>query len=371
MKKINKIISAISALTMITSMFGAFATVANAEVPAVGTPKVVLSLEQDGSKVNDEVKIDVSYEGNNAGIFMLQYEIGLNSEYFEYVSTKPEDGYKEMQKVSTGMKFVQTWDTSQPTNASAKVGQLVLKVIKDLPDTGVVVSPSKAKMQICDVKNVGDYVKYFTEDVNGYDSTLVANKKLEVASVTVNAPKPIITVTSSATTVEKGKSVDFEATASNFEGTNPTEFEWTVEGKTSKDTKVEKVEGNGAKATLTVGKDETASKLTVKATSGAVSGSADVNVVDEKLPLEVKAATFEKGETTITITPGSDYVADTEYTVTVQFFAEDGTASAWVTQSGLKNNATLTVGAQGAAKANVKAVTADGTIIGSMQQQVK
>ncbi len=364
MKKTNKIISAISALTMITSMFGAFATVANAEVPAVGTPKVVLSLEQDGSKVDDEVKIDVSYEGNNAGIFMLQYEIGLNSEYFEYVSTKPEDGYEEMSKGSTAVKFVQTWKTSQPTNASAKVGQLVLKVIKDLPDTGVVVSPSKAKLQICDVSNTGDYVKYFTEDVNGYDSTLVANKKLEVASVTVNAPKPIITVTSSAATVEKGSSIDVTATAANFE-TAPTEFNWTVEGKTSKDTKVE---GNGAKATLTVGQDETASKLTVVATSGDVSGSAVVNVVDKKYPLEINADTFKDDETTITITPGSDYVADTEYTVTVQFFAADGTASAWVTQSGLKNNAALTVGAQGAAKANVKAVTADGTIIGSMQQ---
>lgn len=350
-KEMKKIISILATVSMVASMFVVTAN-------AASTPTINLTGTANNKNTDGTVTLTVKYTNSNdtEKAKAIENTIAFDEEYLSYVKATNTAGAQTEKLKSASNKVKCAY---LATSEDAYIGsELVLttiefKILKDI-DKPITFETTESIMRlVADGTNIA-YSLGGANAVTANNYTLLPDAKIEV--------------TSSAATVEKGKSVDFEAKASNFEGTNPTEFEWTVEGKTSKDTKVEKVEGNGAKATLTVGKDETASKLTVKATSGAVSGSADVNVVDEKLPLEVKAATFEKGETTITITPGSDYVADTEYTVTVQFFAEDGTASAWVTQSGLKNNATLTVGAQGAAKANVKAVTADGTIIGSMQQ---
>lgn len=341
----KKIISILATISMVASMFVVTANAAS--TPAIDMKGTI------SNKVTDEIlSLELKYTNNvdTDKIKLIQGTVTFDKDYVSFVSSS--DDIVEATLVSEGTvnyAFVPTREKDYLATKDQSLTTIQFKLLKDI-DKPIEFTTTSAYIDL-------------TADGTNVDHYSTDDKSIIINDYTLS-PDAKITVTSSATEVEKGSSIDVTATAANFE-TVPTEFNWTVEGKTSKDTKVE---GNGAKATLTVGQDETASKLTVVATSGDVSGSAVVNVVDKKYPLEINADTFKDDETTITITPGSDYVADTEYTVTVQFYAEDGTASAWVTQSGLKNNATLTVGAQGAAKANVKAVTTDGTIIGSMQQ---
>lgn len=345
----KKIISILATVSMLASMFVVTAS-------AASTPTISLNGKVSDDKKVLELTMKYTNSVDTEKISGINEVFSFDTEYLSFESSSDDIGAAANPVTEpSNVKYIFA-PTSPKEYLAVKDKDLTtikFNILKDID------KPIKFTTSKCTVTLTSD-------DVNDVIYGMTGENKVTVNDYTL-LPDAKITVTSSATEVEKGSSIDVTATAANFE-TVPTEFSWTVEGKTSKDTKVE---GNGAKATLTVGQDETASKLTVVATSGDVSGSAVVNVVDKKYPLEINADTFKDDETTITITPGSDYVADTEYTVTVQFYAEDGTASAWVTQSGLKNNATLTVGAQGAAKANVKAVTTDGTIIGSMQQQVK
>lgn len=112
---------------------------------------------------------------------------------------------------------------------------------------------------------------------------------------------PELVIEANATNVIQGETVQF---TSNY-NENTT---WTIEGQTSKETTIDK------KGLLTVGKDETAQKVTVKAESGDQSATQEINVI-EKLTIDTDETVVVPGfEHQFT----SNYQEDTTWSVTGQ-----------------------------------------------------
>lgn len=367
MNKMKKIISFFSVFAMVVSLMGTVAV--NAAI--VGTPNIAFTISQDGKNVGDEVVVDVTYSGNNGRIYALQYEMPIDSEYFSVKSATDPSGegdYDDPVAQTGVLKYGQTWANfaKMPKTESVTITQVKLSVLKDLPETGITLTPSNCQMKIeyrAASADAEDQLLYLSPGSAGYDD----NEHMTVTSATVNAPAPSITVTAENDTVVKGESTKVTATPANF-AEAPTEYVWTVEGATSKDTKVV---GTDAEATLIIGADETAATVTVKATVGEVSGTTTVNVADKIYPLTITPASDFDSDNRITLniapTPGEGYVAGTPYDVVAQFYTADGTASGYVEIKNLTDNQTLIVGSQNAGKVNVTLSNENG-IIGRLEK---
>ncbi len=135
-----------------------------------------------------------------------------------------------------------------------------------VPDTenftfgGIVALEYDAEIEESDIKSV---------KVNGENTDMVicipavTGKTMVVVGFELEPkePAPEISVSPKTAEVLKGKTKTFTATVENLDDTTVT---WTVEGAKSSKTKIDE---NGK---LTVGSDETAAKLTVKATANGV-----------------------------------------------------------------------------------------------------
>lgn len=116
---------------------------------------------------------------------------------------------------------------------------------------------------------------------------------------------PELVIEANATNVIQGETVQF---TSNY-NENTT---WTIEGQTSKETTIDK------KGLLTVGKDETAQKVTIKAESGDQSATQEINVI-EKLTISA-AEEFVVLGSEVQFT--SNYKNDTKWSVKGQKAAD-------------------------------------------------
>lgn len=150
---------------------------------------------------------------------------------------------------------------------------------------------------------VGSYNLYvFAEDVNDGNLTDYASALGTAISITVNAAPTVTSValTPATKSIQKGSSETFEATVLGTNSPAQT-VTWTVEGNTSANTSITSA------GVLTVGSDETATSLIVKATSTydtSKSGTATVTVTEVPvIPSTYNITvggngTFTKGSTT-------------------------------------------------------------------------
>lgn len=354
MKLRNKIISVISALSMALSL-SAF-TVAN----AADAPEFTITPSATNVAAGEDLTLTVSYSGFEEPVVLtaLQFTVAFDEDDFEFKSATKNDALTPTAQTNyaAGIGLAYTWfdamagtGTTHISQASGDLATIVLTAKDTFANATEASSISFSEIVI----------NTASDEYTSYDSEIVMN------SVSI-LPAASITVTADDATVVKGESTQVKATAANF-AEAPTEFAWTVEGATSAATKVE---GTGAEATLTIGADETASSVTVKATVGEVSGSTSVAVADKIYPLTVTADAFADNKTTINIAPTADqgYVAGTKYTVVAQFYTADGTASGYVELSDLADTQTIKVGSQAAAKVNVTISDESGTIIGRLEQ---
>lgn len=352
MKLRNKIISVVSALSMALSL-SAF-TVAN----AADAPVLTITPSSTNVAAGEDVTLTIGYSGFEEPVVLtgIQFDVTFDEDYFTYKSHEINTDIASTAQMNytSGIGVTYLWydmsvgtGTTHISEASADLATVVLTAKEDFAAAEAASEISVANITINTVSN----------DYSDSDVTINSASILPAASITVAAEDA---------TVVKGESTKVTATAANF-AEAPTEFAWTVEGATSAATKVE---GTGAEATLTIGADETASSVTVKATVGEVSGSTSVAVADKIYPLTVTADAFADNKTTINIAPTADqgYVAGTKYTVVAQFYTADGTASGYVELSDLADTQTIKVGSQAAAKVNVTISDESGTIIGRLEQ---
>lgn len=350
MKKTNKIISLLGAISIVASMFSAFAISAN----AASTPVITLEGVATGKTNGSELTLSVKYTNDvdDDKITMMQGIIEFDTDYLSFKESTKDLVKSELSKTNPSQvkyAFVAMDEDAYLTTKEQAVTTIKFNIIKDI-DKNVEFTTSGMKVAF---ENGGEY-------------TVGGTNALTVNTYTL-APDPTITVAAESGTVVKGESTKVTATPANF-AEAPTEYIWTVEGKTSDATKVD---GTGAEATLIIGADETAATVTVKATVGEVSGTTTVNVADKIYPLTITPASDFDSDNRITLniapTPGEGYVAGTPYDVVAQFYTADGTASGYVEIKNLTDNQTLIVGSQNAGKVNVTLSNENG-IIGRLEK---
>ncbi len=312
----KKIISILSSLAILVSMIGTMNIAVNAST--VGTPDIALKLSKDGSKVDDEVVLDVAYSGNNGKIYALQYEVAYDSEYFSLESADPaDDSDFDAPNDNSGLiKYGQTWATftKMPTSASADISKLTFKIVKDLPEEGIKFTPSNCQMKIEyreNNKDAEDQLLYLSPGSAGYDD----NQHMTVTPVVVNAPAAQLSISAENNILGKDESTKLNVTSKFFDPA-PTfeESNFSVAGNTSKDTKVVK---DGADFKLHIGADETASKVTVTVKSGDVTASVDVAVKGIVLTA-ADANVVKGGKTELKVTQNNVSETFTEANFTVE-----------------------------------------------------
>ena len=252
MKLHNRIISVISALSMIVSL-SAF-TVANAE----GNPTMTVTATPKNVGAGQDVTVTVAYDlkTETADIPTLQFTLGYDESLFEYQSCEE---VKKATLINSDIAGKVTYSWMDMTGGSATIKDVSSDVLK-------VVLKAKEDFD----KSTGSEFTLSATEIGSYgDSVIdkVSAKVMPAAQLSISAENNIL---------DKDESTKLNVTSKFFDPA-PTfeESNFSVAGNTSKDTKVVK---DGADFKLHIGKDETASKVTVTVKSGDVTASVDVAV---------------------------------------------------------------------------------------------
>lgn len=296
MKMNNRIISLISTLAIGLSMASFTAVSADETKPeiAVTATKSVVS-DAVTKEDTDGVKLTVSYANlGSDGLANLDFTLNYDSEYFEFNSMVDNLASGTYNTAKAGvLKY--TWYSATPIKETEKdVAEITLKNVKNLD--------KELSFTLSDVTVVSGETTY----ENAGDYTLVSGKVMPAAQLSISAENNIL---------GKDESTKLNVTSKFFDPA-PTfeESNFSVAGNTSKDTKVVK---DGADFKLHIGKDETASKVTVTVKSGDVTASVDVAVKGIVLTA-ADANVVKGGKTELKVTQNNVSETFTEANFTVE-----------------------------------------------------
>ncbi len=296
----NKIVSAVCAISMLTTM--CVMTVAKAE----GTPKMYLKVN---GVTDDSIKLDLcldSIDKINTFDVKVKYD-------------------KSIAKTSTetGKKDVNINQVLSTTGLSQKNSETETGFSLNWTDSAEAVIPTNHVIAQIEVKldaPLTDEAEFAFQSAviksgsNPYNMTATDDKKLEVVSAKA-MPAAQLSISAENDTLDKGESTKLNVTSKFFDPA-PTfeESNFSVAGNTSKDTKVVK---DGADFKLNIGADETASKVTVTVKADDVTASVDVKVKGIVLTAE-DANVVKGGKTELKVTQNNVSETFTEANFTVE-----------------------------------------------------
>ena len=296
----NKIVSAVCAISMLTTM--CVMTVAKAE----GTPKMYLKVN---GVTDDSIKLDLcldSIDKINTFDVKVKYD-------------------KSIAKTSTetGKKDVNINQVLSTTGLSQKNSETETGFSLNWTDSAEAVIPTTHVIAQIEVKldaPLTDEAEFAFQSAviksgsNPYNMTATDDKKLEVVSAKA-MPAAQLSISAENDTLDKGESTKLNVTSKFFDPA-PTfeESNFSVAGNTSKDTKVVK---DGEDFKLNIGADETASKVTVTVKADDVTASVDVKVKGIVLTAE-DANVVKGGKTELKVTQNNVSETFTEANFTVE-----------------------------------------------------
>lgn len=295
----NRIVSAVCVVSMLATM--CIATV----VKAVDAPKMSLKVNE---VTDTNIKLDLCVENVDA---INTFEVKV-----DYDNTIAKDSTADASKKE--VKFSNTLKDYK-TNPTTKTGGFALAFTDDtdfsIPSNDVI-----ATIDISLVEPLKDVVDFTISSAliqsgkDVYDMTATDDKKLEVVPAKA-MPAAQLSISAENNILGKDESTKLNVTSKFFDPA-PTfeESNFSVAGNTSKDTKVVK---DGADFKLHIGKDETASKVTVTVKSGDVTASVDVAVKGIVLTA-ADANVVKGGKTELKVTQNNVSETFTEANFTVE-----------------------------------------------------
>lgn len=303
MKKANKVISLLAAVSMVASMFTAFAVTANAD--GTSTPTISLTETKTGTTKDSTLKLDITYSNSSEdALAQLETAVKFDNEYLAYKEAKDEVGEASLSTKDPSIfkiVFLALNEKGYIKTKNQLVTSVTFDVIKDI-DKELTFSLSDTSLTL-DFGTKGQ-VEYGLSGGNAI--TVNTCKVMPAAQLSISAENNIL---------DKDESTKLNVTSKFFDPA-PTfeESNFSVAGNTSKDTKVVK---DGADFKLHIGKDETASKVTVTVKSGDVTASVDVAVKGIVLTA-ADANVVKGGKTELKVTQNNVSETFTEANFTVE-----------------------------------------------------
>lgn len=303
MKKANKFISLLAAVSVVASMFTAFAVTANAD--GTSTPTISLTETKTGTTKDSTLKLDITYSNSSEdALAQLETAVKFDNEYLAYKEAKGGIGKASLSaKDPTIFKlvFLAMAEEDYVKTKDQLVTSVTFDVIKDI-DKELTFTLSDTSLTL-DFGTKGQ-VEYGLS--GGNVITVNTCKVMPAAQLSISAENNIL---------DKDESTKLNVTSKFFDPA-PTfeESNFSVAGNTSKDTKVVK---DGADFKLHIGKDETASKVTVTVKSGDVTASVDVAVKGIVLTA-ADANVVKGGKTELKVTQNNVSETFTEANFTVE-----------------------------------------------------
>lgn len=303
MKKANKFISLLAAVSVVASMFTAFAVTANAD--GTSTPTISLTETKTGTTKDSTLKLDITYSNSSEdALAQLETAVKFDNEYLAYKEAKDEVGEASLSTKDPSIfkiVFLALNEKGYIKTKNQLVTSVTFDVIKDI-DKELTFSLSDTSLTL-DFGTKGQ-VEYGLS--GGNVITVNTCKVMPAAQLSISAENNIL---------GKDESTKLNVTSKFFDPA-PTfeESNFSVAGNTSKDTKVVK---DGADFKLHIGKDETASKVTVTVKSGDVTASVDVAVKGIVLTA-ADANVVKGGKTELKVTQNNVSETFTEANFTVE-----------------------------------------------------
>lgn len=303
MKKANKVISLLAAVSMVASMFTAFAVTANAD--GTSTPTISLTETKTGTTKDSTLKLDITYSNSSEdALAQLETAVKFDNEYLAYKEAKDEVGEASLSTKDPSIfkiVFLALNEKGYIKTKNQLVTSVTFDVIKDI-DKELTFSLSDTSLTL-DFGTKGQ-VEYGLSGGNAI--TVNTCKVMPAAQLSISAENNIL---------GKDESTKLNVTSKFFDPA-PTfeESNFSVAGNTSKDTKVVK---DGADFKLHIGADETASKVTVTVKSGDVTASVDVAVKGIVLTA-ADANVVKGGKTELKVTQNNVSETFTEANFTVE-----------------------------------------------------
>lgn len=303
MKKANKFISLLAAVSVVASMFTAFAVTANAD--GTSTPTISLTETKTGTTKDSTLKLDITYSNSSEdALAQLETAVKFDNEYLAYKEAKDEVGEASLSTKDPSIfkiVFLALNEKGYIKTKNQLVTSITFDVIKDI-DKELTFSLSDTSLTL-DFGTKGQ-VEYGLS--GGNVITVNTCKVMPAAQLSISAENNIL---------GKDESTKLNVTSKFFDPA-PTfeESNFSVAGNTSKDTKVVK---DGADFKLHIGKDETASKVTVTVKSGDVTASVDVAVKGIVLTA-ADANVVKGGKTELKVTQNNVSETFTEANFTVE-----------------------------------------------------
>lgn len=303
----NKIVSAVCAISMLTTM--CVMTVAKAD----GTPKMYLKVN---GITDDSIKLDLCLENVD--------KINIFDVKVDYDKTIAKDSTTEEGKKD--INFTNQVDKDYVTNSATETGfGLSYTQVKDfdVPADDVIAQIEVAlNAPLTDVAEFAFSKALVKSGSVVYNMTATDDKKLEVVSAKA-MPAAQLSISAENDTLDKGESTKLTVDSKFFDPapTFDAKSSFTVTGKTSDKTEVV-ADGEGFK--LNIGEDETASEVTVTVKAGDVTAS--VKVYIKGIVLTAADANVVKGgNTELKVTQNKLSETFTEANFTVEGNAKDGT----------------------------------------------
>lgn len=303
MKKANKFISLLAAVSVVASMFTAFAVTANAD--GTSTPTISLTETKTGTTKDSTLKLDITYSNSSEdALAQLETAVKFDNEYLAYKEAKDEVGEASLSTKDPSIfkiVFLALNEKGYIKTKNQLVTSVTFDVIKDI-DKELTFSLSDTSLTL-DFGTKGQ-VEYGLS--GGNVITVNTCKVMPAAQLSISAENNIL---------GKDESTKLNVTSKFFDPA-PTfeESNFSVAGNTSKDTKVVK---DGADFKLHIGADETASKVTVTVKSGDVTASVDVAVKGIVLTA-ADANVVKGGKTELKVTQNNVSETFTEANFTVE-----------------------------------------------------
>lgn len=303
MKKANKFISLLAAVSVVASMFTAFAVTANAD--GTSTPTISLTETKTGTTKDSTLKLDITYSNSSEdALAQLETAVKFDNEYLAYKEAKDEVGEASLSTKDPSIfkiVFLALNEKGYIKTKNQLVTSVTFDVIKDI-DKELTFSLSDTSLTL-DFGTKGQ-VEYGLS--GGNVITVNTCKVMPAAQLSISAENNIL---------DKDESTKLNVTSKFFDPA-PTfeESNFSVAGNTSKDTKVVQ---DGADFKLHIGKDETASKVTVTVKSGDVTASVDVAVKGIVLTA-ADANVVKGGKTELKVTQNNVSETFTEANFTVE-----------------------------------------------------
>ena len=303
MKKANKFISLLAAVSVVASMFTAFAVTANAD--GTSTPTISLTETKTGTTKDSTLKLDITYSNSSEdALAQLETAVKFDNEYLAYKEAKDEVGEASLSTKDPSIfkiVFLALNEKGYIKTKNQLVTSITFDVIKDI-DKELTFSLSDTSLTL-DFGTKGQ-VEYGLS--GGTVITVNTCKVMPAAQLSISAENNIL---------GKDESTKLNVTSKFFDPA-PTfeESNFSVAGNTSKDTKVVK---DGADFKLHIGADETASKVTVTVKSGDVTASVDVAVKGIVLTA-ADANVVKGGKTELKVTQNNVSETFTEANFTVE-----------------------------------------------------